>query len=372
VDPEYYLARVDWWPDGTVMAQIENREQTILELLRLNSETGDRCVLLTEVSSIWINIHDLLTHVSVRSDGFGFLWGSERSGFMHLYRYYVSTSSGDCNLLERVTPDGDWVVIGLDSVDETDGTLKVYFTANAGSFLTENLFVTVSGSNKMNQLTVTGGCHQCIVNAAVKTVVDITSSVSQPSVMRIYTISTDFSLVETPFLLDGSMFCLRYAGLKHALEPPTFDSFSVDDDGTILYSAAYRPNPDIFGPGPYPTIVSVYGGPHVQMVVDRWRLTADMRSQRMRQRGFLVLKCDNRGSFRRGIAFEGAIKHNMGSVEVQDQQALVSRYVDKGLADASRVGILGWSYGGYMSAMSLCRAPETFHCAIAGSIHICF
>jgi dipeptidyl-peptidase 4 len=369
-DPEYYIARVGWWPDGSVMVQIENREQKILELLRLNCENGDRSVLERESSEIWINLHDILSHVTVTPEGFGFIWGSERSGFMQLYHYYVSTATGTCDLIGSVT-QGDWVVLGIDAVHEgTDGTFEVYFTANANDFLSENLFSVVGGSSEIIQLTNTPGCHQCIVSATDQIVVDVCSSVSHPSVMSVY-ILTGPSFGQPKFVLDGSIYCSRYFAIKDRISPPVFDSFTVPSINggpeDTLYCCVYQPDPSIYGAGPYPTIVSVYGGPHVQMVMDRWRLSGDMRSQRMREKGYLVLKCDNRGSFRRGIAFEGVIKHNMGCIEVKDQQALVQRYVDKALADPSRVGIFGWSYGGYMSAMALCRAPETFHCAIAGS-----
>ena len=96
-------------------------------------------------------------------------------------------------------------------------------------------------------------------------------------------------------------------------------------------------------------------------------MTVDMRAQYLRSLGFLVFKLDNRGSARRGLAFEGAIKHDMGNIEVQDQVDGVRWLVDQGIADPGRVGIYGWSYGGYMSAMALARAPETFVAAVAGA-----
>merc|ERR1712038_26682 len=94
---------------------------------------------------------------------------------------------------------------------------------------------------------------------------------------------------------------------------------------------------------------------------------ADMRAQRLRWLGFAVVKCDNRGSSRRGLAFEGAIKKNLGRIEVLDQVAAVRYLIMRRIADSNRVGIYGWSYGGYLSAMCLCRAPDVFHVAIAGA-----
>jgi len=115
-------------------------------------------------------------------------------------------------------------------------------------------------------------------------------------------------------------------------------------------------------------VVSCYGGPHVQFVQNAWgSATADMRSQFFRSQGYLVIKVDNRGSDRRGLAFETAILGAMGSLEVDDQVAAVQYAVSRGLADAGRVGIYGWSYGGYLSAMCLAKRSDVFRCAVAGA-----
>ncbi len=137
-------------------------------------------------------------------------------------------------------------------------------------------------------------------------------------------------------------------------------------DGVTLYGAIYRP-PASFGTGPFPTIVSVYGGPHAQRVANSWLLTVDMRAQYLASQGFLVFKLDNQGSARRGLAFEAPLKHNMGDVEVADQVDGVRWLVQQGLTDPARVGIYGWSYGGYMAAICLARAADTFQVAVAGA-----
>jgi len=154
---------------------------------------------------------------------------------------------------------------------------------------------------------------------------------------------------------------------KKKLPAPRLLVVQTRDGEATLYGAVYLPDAAQHGPGPYPTLVSVYGGPHVQRVSKSWALTADMRAQRFRDMGYAVLKVDNRGSFRRGSKFEGAIKHCMGTVEVRDQQDAVLRLVKEGITIPERVGIYGWSYGGYLSAISLLKAPDTFKLAIAGA-----
>ena len=135
-----------------------------------------------------------------------------------------------------------------------------------------------------------------------------------------------------------------------------------------LHAALYEPDTATFGAGPHPTVVSCYGGPHVQWVQNSWaRMTADVSAQLYRAQGYLVVKVDNRGADRRGLAFEAAILGRLGCLEVDDQVAAVKHAVGQGLADPKRVGIMGWSYGGYLSAMCLAKAPEVFRCAVAGA-----
>jgi len=149
------------------------------------------------------------------------------------------------------------------------------------------------------------------------------------------------------------------------LNPPniiTLDSESNDQ----LYSAIYKPDARKFSP-PYPTVLYVYGGPHSQLVTNSYSLTSAMRIQRLRQNGFLVCILDNRGTFRRGIKFEGYLKNNMGDLEVEDQIKGIEHLVDIGLTDPDNIAVYGWSYGGYMSLMCLAKAPKLFKSAIAGA-----
>ena len=153
---------------------------------------------------------------------------------------------------------------------------------------------------------------------------------------------------------------------EYDLAPPEIVSFS-NRDGVNMYGTIYRPDIDKFGEGPYPTIVYVYGGPGPQIVRNAWIGTAKLLHQYFREKGYLVFSMDNQGSARRGTEFEGKIKHAMGTIEVDDQVDGVNWLISQKLSDPKRVGITGWSYGGYMTLLCLMRAPNVFKVGVSGA-----
>lgn len=346
-EEDIYLARVGWLDNGRLTAQLENRAQTQLDLVEFNLATGQKRVLLTERSDVWINLHDLFR--PLRNGRF--LWGSERAGFMHLYLYDADGK------LERPITQGDWLVTELAAVDEAAGL--VYFLATAESPLETHLYAVPLAGGPPRRLTDAPGSHSVVIDQARQRFVDSHHSHTAPPSVALRCL-TDGALLRTLYVNDDP----RLEQLP--LRAPQIVTLS-SRDGVTLYGAIFRPDPAQFGPGPYPTIVSVYGGPHVQRVADSWALRVNMRPQYLAQQGYLVFLLDNRGSARRGLAFEGWIKHQMGQIEVQDQVDGVRWLAAQGLTDPKRAGIYGWSYGGYMAAMCLAQAPETFKVAVAGA-----
>jgi dipeptidyl-peptidase-4 len=349
---DMYLARVRWLPDGALSAQIQNREQRVLDLARFDPLTGRRTTLLRETSDDWINLHDMFKPLegSGRDYEGGFLWASERTGFRHLYLYDAS------GRLLRALTGGEWMVDDVAAIDE-DREL-VYFTGNREAPTEQQLYSVSLSSGELRQISVEQGRHSVVIDHGRERYTDTYDSLARPPEVTLRSLASGKRLAT---IYDGRDDRIDRLGLK----PPEMISLQ-NRAGVTLYGAVYRP-PESFGPGPYPTVVSVYGGPHVQHVADSWLLTADLRAQWLRSLGFLVFRLDNRGSARRGVAFETAIKHDMGNVEVQDQVDGVRWLVEKGLADPERVGIYGGSYGGYMSLMCLARAPETFKVAVASA-----
>ncbi|HET6582396.1 MAG TPA: DPP IV N-terminal domain-containing protein, partial [Nannocystaceae bacterium] len=352
-EDEVYLARVHWTPTGRLLAEIENRLQTRLQLVEFDRVTGARKVLVDEASDVWINLDDSFHALKAGEHAGRFVWSSERTGFRHLYLY-----EGDGTLVRALT-EGEWLVDDLVDVDEVRGL--AYFTASKDGPTERHVYRVPLGGGAIERLTQEPGMHSAVLDRSYGMFVDSWSTTSTPPQIAIRPLAAagDAALAR-PIDIEVDP---KIAEL--GLTPPELVTLQ-SRDGVTLHGAVYRPPPEA-GPGPWPVIVSVYGGPHAQRVTNSWEQTVDMRAQYLRGLGYLVFKLDNRGSARRGLAFEAPLKYDMGDIEVQDQVDGVRWLVEQGLADPERVGIYGWSYGGYMAAMALARAPETFKAAVAGA-----
>eukprot|EP00560_Eucampia_antarctica_P002245 CAMPEP_0197841860 /NCGR_PEP_ID=MMETSP1437-20131217/46414_1 /TAXON_ID=49252 ORGANISM="Eucampia antarctica, Strain CCMP1452" /NCGR_SAMPLE_ID=MMETSP1437 /ASSEMBLY_ACC=CAM_ASM_001096 /LENGTH=836 /DNA_ID=CAMNT_0043451667 /DNA_START=66 /DNA_END=2575 /DNA_ORIENTATION=- len=402
---DMYLARVQWGKGGSsqegqsqhMLVQVMNREQTELVLLRFDipnddEETSTSTTTPTPMlvgkeilrekrsSSEWINLHDMLVPLSETVGG-GFLWASERTGYNHLYRY-----DDEGNLLSTITSGDDWMV------EETSASLideeanLVYFMGTRDGAKERHLYCTslngiTNGSDNAGIRRVTPECgtHNVLAfDHKKRSFIDSWSSVTCPTRVAVRSLK-DGSILR--LLFDGSQDeKVRSLNLKapewFTIPAPALESDhdSDDDDDKVvnLHGAIYKPDESVYGPGPYPGIVSVYGGPHAQLVADTWGMTADLRAQRLRSQGYAVIKLDNRGSGRRGLPFETPIKYDMGNIEVLDQAAGVEHCIQQGIVKKSdtggAVGIYGWSYGGYMSAMCLAKRPDIFKVGVAGAM----
>ncbi|CAI5703533.1 hypothetical protein KXD40_001196 [Peronospora effusa] len=403
-DQDFYISRVNWLPDQSLGVQRLNRLQTELMFLRFDVQTGHATVLIQETNPVWLNASYLFRNIEVESKNtFRFLWASERTGFMHLYLYEYAAGAHAARLLNTVT-SGKWSVESVEGIDLAQG--RVFFCGTADSPLERHLYVTSlfpSSDPPLPPIRLTGaeGMHNIVMDSSCRVFVDAYSNLTTPPRAQVCAVPSQARIAEvkpieprdpsmaaeaaapppadlaklfkeiqdSAYLLTTEQEDLRVAIFKaqSKLCVPKIISIPTRDGKETLYGAVYLPDPKVHGKGPYPTMVSVYGGPHVQRVARIWAMTVDMRAQRFRDMGYAVLKVDNRGSYRRGLAFEGAIKHCMGTVEILDQEDGVRKLVSEGVTIEGRVGIYGWSYGGYMAAICLLKAPETFSLAIAGA-----
>lgn len=354
IGEDRYVARVTWVADDAVVVQLQSRDQQRLDVVRyeLAGRSGGGEVpgtlLWSERSDVWINLHDVLRPLP---DG-ALLWASERSGTNHL-----EVREADGGLRHALT-EGRWVVTDVVAVGDDD----VWFRSTMTSPLDRHVHrVPLGGTAPPEQLTREPGVHAAVVHPGTDRWVHTWSAPDAPP----RTVLGDVGGGDATPVHDAAD-DPRVAEL--GLVPPTLRTVTTEalEPGgppTELHAAVYRPD----GEGPFPTVVWVYGGPHAQLVTRSWAVTVALRAQLLRQEGFCVAVVDGRGSTARGLAFEGTLKHRMGTVEVDDQVRLVEALVADGLADPARVGIYGWSYGGYLSALCLARRPDVFRAACAGA-----
>ena len=330
-----YLARVCWSGVDTLLVQLQPRDQRSLELWEVPLSGAPPRLLRREQSPCWVNLHD-----DLRVLGQGrLLWSTEDSGFRHL------VVLGPTGAVERRLTAGAW------AVDRVVGVAAgwVYFLAGKDDPTERLLYRVPLRGGAIERIAEPAGFVSAVLHPPSESLVVLCeSSTAPPSVQ----------------LLRRDQPPLQLQAAATGVDLPAPDRFTfAARDGATLHGALHRPA----GPGPWPLLVSVYGGPHVQVVQNTWAATVDLRAQHLAARGYAVLRVDNRGSARRGLAFEGAIYRQMGTVEIDDQVDGVRHLVGQGLVDPTRVGVYGWSYGGYASLLCLARAPEVFAAAVAGA-----
>jgi dipeptidyl-peptidase-4 len=346
-DPSVYIARVNWLRDSRRLAiQRLSRAQTQLDLLLADSTSGSAQVILTERDPSWINLHDDLYFFA---DGQRFLWSSERDGFCHLYLYDLSGK-----VLRQLTR-GSWEVTQVAAVDEGEGA--VYFLATQKSPIERHLYKLRASDGIATRMTREDGTHSIRMSPDARRFVDTYSNAMTPPREDLY--RADGTLV----LAVNENKVAELA--EYGLQPVEF--FAVRGaDGTELNAMVIKP-PDFDPARKYPVLVYTYGGPHAQVVRNAWAGASFLWHQMMAQNGYIIFALDNRGSGGRGHAFESYLHGKFGETELADQLAGVNYLKSLPYVDSSRIGIWGWSYGGYMTCYAMTRAPETFKAGFAGA-----
>ncbi|HWW81370.1 MAG TPA: S9 family peptidase [Steroidobacteraceae bacterium] len=359
---DIYLARVNWLPGGAGLAvQRQSRDQKTLTLLKVDPASGKTTELLSEHSDTWVDLHDELTFLEHSPR---FIWASSRSGFKHLYLYDFNGK------LIRPLTGGDWQVTGdseaaraIAGIDEKRGLL--YFMANIESPLERHLYsISLNDAHPTPQrITADVGWHVVTMSKDTKVFLDTFSTPDHPPSMTLRSADgkTLAALVPNEITPDHP-----YAPYLSEHVPTEFGSLKASDGQTLYYQIT-KPR-DLIPGKQYPVLVYVYGGPGVQLVQRSWpRSNEQLFRQYLAQHGYIVFTLDNRGSAGRGVKFKTAIYHHMGSVEVQDQVAGVSFLKSLPYVDPKRIGVFGWSYGGYMTLMCMMQAPDVFAAGIAGA-----
>ncbi|MDX1632633.1 MAG: S9 family peptidase, partial [Thermoanaerobaculia bacterium] len=319
-DPEVYFPRVDWVEASeSLVVQRLNRDQTRLDLLAVDPETGESERILRETAETWINVTDGFTPFETSDE---FLWLSERDGFRHVYLY-----RGDGELQRQVT-SGPWVVEEIVGVDEDDGL--VYFTGTADTPLESHLYVVSFRRDgvERERITPLGGVWSVSMGPDARRYVGTYSDPAQPPRVGLYHADGERIGWIEENRLDSDHPYAPYLPRHVVPELGTTEAA----DGTTLYYEVLRP-PHCTEETPCPAIQKVYGGPHGQTVTRSWTGATD---QLFVQEGFVLFRIDNRGSWNRGHAFEAELHGSMGQVEVRDQLVGREHLADLSFVDAER------------------------------------
>lgn len=357
-NPDFYLARVNWLPDGKTLAiQRESRDQRRLELLFADVATGRTRTVLTETSSTWIELHDELTFLRSRAQ---FVWASMRDGYQHLYLYDYNG-----NMLHQLTA-GRWNVDdfhgrAIKAVDET--TQTIYFTATKDNPNERQLYKTsllADAPSDVERITQKAGLHSVAISPDAHFYVDTFTSVTQPTQVGIYSIGGELRAFLAENRLDDTH---PDAPFLRTNSIPEFGTLPAADGQSLQYRLFKPAN---FDPKKrYPAIVDVYGGPGVQRVLNSW--TGASFTQMLTRSGYLVFQLDNRGTASRGTDFQAPIHGKLGDVEVEDQVQGAKWLRDLPYVDRARIGVWGWSYGGYLTLMLMFKTHDVFRAGVSGA-----
>lgn len=342
--PDNYIVRPIWLPGGhEVLLQRLNRHQSVLELLAADVRTGQVRTVLTEREPAFVNVHDDFT---LLKDGNRFLWSSERSGWRHLYLYSL-----DGTQIAQLT-SGSWPVSSVTGIDPDERW--VYFTGNDTTGLETHFFRVRLDGSLLQRLTKEPGTHRISMDPAARYYVDSYSSFTTPPTANLH--RADGTLVRK--LMSSNT--ARLDSLR--LEPPELVIVTAADGVTKLHGMLYKPagyDPTVA----YPLLIPVYGGPHSKAISNQFYHVGN--DQRLAQLGFIVWRVDNRGLRNRGKAFEAETYLKLGQVDLADQIAALRQITERPYVDATRVGIFGGSYGGYMTVLALLKEPDLFHVGVA-------
>ena len=346
---DVYLARVAWAQDGkTLYVQRQSRDQRRLDLLAVDPASGKGRVILTETSRHWV---DLTHDFKPLKDG-TFLWSSEKSGHRHLYLH-----GRDGKLIRQVT-SGDWPVTELEGLDEARQT--VIFSANRDNPGERRIYsVSYAKPADPKALTPAGGWWTVTVAEKGGAFAGTYEDPKTPPQTALYRADgTRVRWIEENALKAGHPFWPYVENLR----APTFGTIKAADGSDLWWSM--RTPPGFDAKKKYPVIVQVYGGPSGPRVASNWHTPED---QILLDAGYILFRLDNRGVGSRSVAFKTAIDRTLAQLEVDDQIAGANYLKTLPYVDAGRLGVTGWSYGGFMTLLMLTAPDSPFKAGVAGA-----
>jgi len=340
------IVRVAWSPDSRrVVYAVQNRTQTWLELNAADANTGAPGTILRETSKYWISADDVEPPTGMK-DG-SFLWLSDRSGWRHIYRFRA-----DGSLINQVT-SGKWEARTLHGVDESGGW--IYFSGTERSPIGGDVYRIRLDGTGMQRLSAAEGTHSAEFSPSFAYYTDTWSTITSPPQTRLH--KSDGTEVRT---IAGNR--VAAAG-EYRLSRPEFLQVKARD-GFVMEAVMIKP-PNFDPSRRYPVYQFTYGGPHVQQVRNAWGGSQYMYHQLLAQKGVIVWICDNRTASGKGSESVWPLHRNFGESELRDIEDGLAWLKRQPYVDGTRIGIHGWSYGGYMTSYALTHS-KTFVMGIAG------
>ncbi|HEY7785772.1 MAG TPA: prolyl oligopeptidase family serine peptidase, partial [Pyrinomonadaceae bacterium] len=275
------------------------------------------------------------------------LWESERTGWRHLYHY-----AADGKLIKQVT-DGKWEVRSVDRIDEQNGT--VYVTTTEHSHIAPQPYSVDLASGRLTRLSTNEGTHRVSFNPTATHFIDFWSDVNTPTQTRLF--ASNGKLVRV--IEENKVDALKQykLGQTELMQVKTRDGF-------VMEAMIIKP-PDFDPRKKYPVVEFTYSGPHAPQVRNTWGSTTYMWHQLLAQKGYLIWVCDNRTASGKGAESEWPVYKNFGELELRDLEDGLTWLKSQPYVDGSRIGIWGWSYGGFMTSYAMTHS-KSFKIGIAG------
>lgn len=344
---EKYLTNISWSPDEKhIYIQVLNREQNHMKLNKyLVSEGSMVKTLFEERNNRYVEPLNKIEFLKKNKNWF--LYQSRRDGFQHTYIYDT-----EGKLVKQLT-SGSWEITRLQGIDSED---NVYYMSTEGSPIESHAYKVNAVSSKKSRLTSESGMHRILHQGGFKYYIDVYSNTTTPQ--NIHLMQENGKLLR---VLNSSPDRLSNFNMPEM----SIGTIKAADGKTDLYYRLIKPTG--FDPSKkYPAIIYVYGGPHTQLVQNRWLGGARLWEYMMAQKGYVMLTVDNRGSSNRGFEFESIIHRQCGIPEMQDQMEGVKLLQNLGYVDMKRLGVHGWSYGGFMVTSLMTTYPGVFKTGVAG------
>jgi dipeptidyl-peptidase-4 len=343
---DFYIPRIKWTNDASVLsAQYMNRHQNELDLWMINTKSMTSDLVLAEKDKAYIDVTFNLTFLKDNS----FIWTSEKDGYNHIYHY-----ANDGKLIKQVT-NGNWEVTNYYGFNEKSNT--IYFQSTENGSINRDVYSIKLNGNGKKRLTKTNGFNSASFSADFTYFINTHSSATSPPE---YTLNNSKTGGVVKSIKDNDKLAQKVG--EYVTSKKEFSTINVNGNDLNMWMI----KPADFDPKKeYPLFMYQYSGPGSQQVANRWNGTNDYWYQMLAQQGYIVACVDGRGTGFKGADFKKVTQNKLGKYEVEDQIAAAKKLGTLPYIDETRIGIWGWSYGGFMSSNALFKGNDVFSMAIA-------